>query len=1768
MRSSRFTSFSLFATALIIFSFLSIGKNNFFPEGDADSPSNFLQAEGEKVSAEAQKQKIAEEYGRLPLHFEPNLGQTDREVKFLARGQGYGLFLTENEAVLTLEKSDPDKNAVVRMRFDGALAGTRARGLDETAGRTNYFIGNDPEKWKTDVPNYKRVRFESVYEGIDLVYYGNNQRLEYDFVVAPNADPNQIRLNFSGIENARVEPGSGDLLLETGGETIRQHKPFVYQEIGGERKEVAGLYRVKKTTDKEFSVRFALAGYDKSQELIIDPILVYGSYLGGSLFDEGSGIAVDSGGNAYVVGTAASRDFPTTAGTVKPGMLPRIGSTSSFWYDAFVTKINPDGTALVFSTYFGGRDGNESGGDIEVDDQGNIYFTGTTMASDFPTVNAYQTSFGGTDDAFLAKLNPTGSAIIYSTYLGGNNTDLGRKIALDRATGEATVIGRASSPNFPTTPGALKEKLCDSPTTCSGVFFSGSYIARFADDGTIAYATLFSAGLADVAIDVNNNAVIAGTGSSSLTTPGAFQTISTGGIEGYLGKLNPAGNQIVFGTLLGGGLESDVISGVAVDAAGNMYVAGTTENAGFPTTPGAFDTTFNGTTGNNHDGFLTKFDPTGSSLVYSTFLGGTGKDEPKEIGLGSDDSAFIIGETTGAASFPLKNSLLNSGNIFLTHFNADASALVYSTILGQGGGYDLTVDSADNAFITGRTNNIPVTPGTFQPIIGGGLITSPDDGFVLKIGPTDETVTHYAISGSVTNENTGFTNNYSPIVVTVTGTVNRSINISYDGGQYYFGNLPAGGNYTVTAKKAGYETSPQSIIFNNLGANQFGDFVILRNHEPEATITNPAHGDTFQAPASITIQADAGDPDDGDSIQKVEFVAYGSSVGNVPIGVDTQAPFEITWNDVPSGTWALYAYPYDNHGLRGNTMNVVHVFVTEPGGPTVTLTSPTEGQSFQAGEYITFSVDVSPSVTRVEYYKDDALLAISTQSPFTKQVRFTETGDHAITAKAYNSQSQSTTSNVANISIVPFNHTISGRILDSLNHLPVEGVTVNLTSSTNPAISGTTLTDSGGNYSFTDIFGQWDDGATVTPVQQGYTFNPPSRTVTIGFSDHLNQNFVAVPVTGITVNMTSPANGQNFPVNPTVTLAADASSTSGAITKVRFYEYMSGSPTLINEDTSAPYSFDWANVAGGNHTIFARAYDDAGGIADSTGVFISVATPPTSIRLMGTVTNANGNWMPGITVRLTGTANGNPVNQTSVSNTFGAYGFFNLPVGGDYTVTPEGASGVTFTPPSFSVTGATADNIDIDFQASNINQPPNVVINSPSDGAIFTLPVTIQMSATATDPDGQVTHFSMTATGNNRSQTIGEVNNGNFDVPWQPSEPGQYTIFAVARDNGGLRTTEQISITINPPAPVSISGRIVNRDSQGIADVTLTLKNLSDGNAADITVQTDSNGNYIIPGVATFNNYRLKASKLNYTLSPQYRNYFSVSTDQTGGDFTGTLSLQPSDFDGDGETDLAVWRPSTGVWHINRSNDGSYTSQQFGSSSFGDVATPGNFDGDDKIDVAVYRQGVWYISRSSSGEVEVVSFGLSTDKPIPGDYDGDGKTDIAVWRPASGVWYIRRSSDGGFDIRQFGQDGDLPLSGDYDGDGKTDLAVWRPDTGVWYVLQSTDGNFRAYQFGAQGDIPLVGDFDGDKLADYAIFRPATGVWYILQSADGNFRILQWGANGDTPVPGDYDRDGKTDLAVFRKSEGNWYVLRSSTGSFTVERFGLDGDVPLPSAYMP
>jgi hypothetical protein len=523
----------------------------------------------------------------LPLSFEENQGQVDGKVKFLSRGSGYTLFLTPTEAVLALsaQSSNPKdlkgarreqppttKSSVLRMKLVGANPSPQVAGLEELPGKSNYFIGSDSSKWRTNLATYAKVKYREVYPGIDLVYYGNQRQLEYDWIVSPGAETEAIRFAIEGAKRIKLD-SKGDLVLAIAGGDVRLHKPVVYQETDGVRHEVAGSY-VKRTNQE---LGFRLAEYDPAKPLVIDPVLVYSTYLGGR-GQEGESftreaIAVDSLGNAYVIGNTKSTDFPT-ANPLQPAFP---GSH----YAAFVTKFHPTGSALVYSTYLGGSAG-EDGSGIAVDSSGNAYVTGSTSSTNFPTVNPLQPANAGAGDAFVTKINPTGSALIYSTYHGGSSVDMGNGIAVD-SLGNAYVTGETFSTDFPT-------------------------------------ANPFQP--------------------SSLGLPDAFVT-----------KFNLSGSLLVYSTFLGGGFREEG-KGIAVDSSGNAYVTGSTSSTNFPTVNPLQADNAGGPGGD--DAFVTKINPSGSALIYSTYHGGSSYDSGNGIAVDTLGNAYVMGQTD-SNNLPLAN---------------------------------------------------------------------------------------------------------------------------------------------------------------------------------------------------------------------------------------------------------------------------------------------------------------------------------------------------------------------------------------------------------------------------------------------------------------------------------------------------------------------------------------------------------------------------------------------------------------------------------------------------------------------------------------------------------------------------------------------------------------------------------------------------------------------------------------------------------------------------------------------------------------------------------------------------------------------------------------------------------------------------------------------------------------------------------------------------------------------------------------------------------
>ena len=699
--------------------------------------------------------RVRDGYGHLPLSFEENRGQTDPQVKFLARGGGYSLFLTPTEAVLKLrapssakKQTRPDampiafhpeslekpKFSVVRIRLEGANPKSIARGVDALPGHSNYFIGKDHAKWRTGIATYGGVRFESIYPSINLVYRGTQGRLEYDFVVAPNADPSRIKMNIDGADALSLDR-DGNLIIKTSGGEVIQKAPLIYQESHGTRHPVTGGYALA----SKHSVMFKLGAYDRNAPLIIDPLLTYVSYLGGSGQDYGGAIAVDSAGEAWVAGFTTSVDFPVTPNPVQ--------STFYGMYDAFVSKVNSDGSTLVYSTYVGGSNLDSASG-VALDPQGNIYVTGTTFSPDFPaTVGAFQTTFSGPNgaaDAFVLALDPNGG-LIYSTFLNGSKSSIGNAIAVD-STGDAYVTGVTGSPDFPLTPNAYQTGYPDYANDSVG------FVTKFNPSGTgLIYSTfllplseqnqVFGQSGVAIGLDGSENAYIA---ASTSQNSSPFCQKSCGSII----ALNSTGTGLNFSTQLdfGGeisGLAYSYVAAIAIDSSGNSNAIG------------IYETQPNG--GAVAGNFLQRLDPAGHSLgrfFWRYALQG--------IALGPQGDIFIAGSSGGplATTPGAFQSSFGGGfsDALLMVLDPTGSTVNYLTLLGGSSsdyGEAVAVDSSNHAYVTGSTSSsdFPVTLGVFQPSFGGGV----SNAFVARIVLPIATITA--------------TSTPTPLVPTATATI-------------------------------------------------------------------------------------------------------------------------------------------------------------------------------------------------------------------------------------------------------------------------------------------------------------------------------------------------------------------------------------------------------------------------------------------------------------------------------------------------------------------------------------------------------------------------------------------------------------------------------------------------------------------------------------------------------------------------------------------------------------------------------------------------------------------------------------------------------------------------------------------------------------------------------------------------------------------------------------------------------------------------------------
>jgi len=682
---------------------------------------------------EAQKRLVVSKLSSMPLSFTENKGQFGERTKFRSNALGAIFYFAGGEVTyfFSRETDEPVKEALgpwvsgsdmsdppsrlgrprhkregllVHAKFVGANPNAEVSGEDMLPHKCNYFYGDNPSKWRTNVPNYSAVRYRNIYPGIDLKYYGDGHSLKYDFIVKPGADPSQIEIEYDGVNSLSVN-AQGELLVSTQFGDIIERVPSVYQEIGGDKREILCRYVILERD--RFS--FALDNdYDRSQLLYIDPELSYSTYLGGGSEDTGHGIAVDGEGCAYVTGYTGSTDFPT--------VIPYDEGNGG--RDVFIIKLSASGDSRVYCTYLGGRC-SDYGAGIAVDGKGCAYVMGGTQSMDFPTANPYDESFNGYEDVFVTKLSSTGDSLVYSTYLGGSAEDVGRRgIAVDN-NGCAYVTGYTYSSNFPTA------------NAYDGSYngYDDVFATKFSAAGdSLIYSTYLGGNDHelgyDIAVDGKGYAYLTGWTQSKdfPTTSNGYDTTHNGEPDVFVIKLSISGDSITFGTYLGGSAE-DQGWGIAVDGEGCAYVTGYTYSTDFPTV-NPYDGSWNG----GFDVFLTKLSAAGDSLIYSTYLGGSNSDYGLAIAVDDEGFAYVTG-LTQSIDFPTANPYDGSYNgyedVFVTELSTSGNSLVYSTYLGGSSsddrGYGIAVNGSGNAYVTGFTESTDFpTVNPYQSGFGGG----------------------------------------------------------------------------------------------------------------------------------------------------------------------------------------------------------------------------------------------------------------------------------------------------------------------------------------------------------------------------------------------------------------------------------------------------------------------------------------------------------------------------------------------------------------------------------------------------------------------------------------------------------------------------------------------------------------------------------------------------------------------------------------------------------------------------------------------------------------------------------------------------------------------------------------------------------------------------------------------------------------------------------------------------------------------------------------
>lgn len=771
---------------------------------------------------------------RLPILFVENQGQAGTGVHYLAQTGRSALSLRSGGAEVALQDATSHRASRVRMRLQGADPRARLQGEAQAAARISDYRGSDPSRWVTAARTHTRVRNAGVYPGVDLVYYGSRpatgEALEYDFVVQPGADPGQIAMAFSGAEEVRLDD-AGDLRLTTPAGELRQHRPVAYQEVGGARREVDAAYRLTREGE-ETTVRLALGAYDPALPLVVDPVLSFSTYYGGSGAEDATATAIDASGNLWIAGQTNSPNLTTTAGPIGPG-----GS-----FDVFVAKFDPVGSQLLFAAYLGGT-GDDTVSGMAIDSAGRICLSGSTASGDFPILNGYQPAFAGADDGFVLRLNSTGT-LNYATYLGGSGDDLAYGIAVDGAD-NLYLCGVTNSANFPVA-SALQGTLKGS---------SDCFVTCLAETGTVLLYSTYLGGTGNVleraqgiAVDAGANAYVTGfTSATDFPRFNAAQVIYGGGPgDAFVSKIAPDGASLLYSTYVGGSGD-EYASSISVDSEGRACITGSTDSTNLPLAHPLI-----GTAPGSQDVFVTKLNSIGSAFIYSTYLGGSHVDFAHTVRQDSLGYAYVAGRTY-SSDFPLVGSLFaapsgGSPRGFLTRLDPSGEQTTFSTTLGGSNGdaiealalREATNGQANEVVVTGgaRSADFPLVNPT-QATYGGGTIVAAGDAFVSRIvfpapsAPTalTATVVSYDRVSLAWTDNSSDESGFLVERKTGSGAYIPLATLSADTTSFNDGTVTTGNTYT-------YRVTATSAYGNSASTN-------------EATATLPAGGKLKLSPKSL-----------------------------------------------------------------------------------------------------------------------------------------------------------------------------------------------------------------------------------------------------------------------------------------------------------------------------------------------------------------------------------------------------------------------------------------------------------------------------------------------------------------------------------------------------------------------------------------------------------------------------------------------------------------------------------------------------------------------------------------------------------------------------------------------------------------------------------------------------------------------------------------------------------------------------------------------------